>query len=79
MEVTRKSLETSQPWSFWIIYLVTHMIRSGLSIYLSIDLLLVALIISTGFSESHVARRLQQDHRGPGIEIPQQIWRFRAL
>ena len=48
-------------------------------ICLSIDLLLVALIISTGFSESRVARRLQQEHFGLRIEIPQQIWRFRAL
>ena len=49
MELTRNSSEVSPPWSFWTIYLVTHMIRSGLSI----DLLLVALIISTSVSEGH--------------------------
>ena len=56
MEIARASSEISQARSFWTIYLVTHMITSGLSI----DLLLVALIISVGCSEGHVTRRLQQ-------------------
>ena len=50
-----------------------------LSIYLSIDLLLVALIISTGFSEGHVARRLQQAQFRLRIQIPLQILRFCML
>ena len=52
--------ELSQPRSFWTIYLAIHMIRSGIYIYIYIDLLLVALIISVGCSEGHVTRRLQQ-------------------
>ena len=73
MELTRKSSGVSQPRSFWTIYRVTHMIRSGLSI----DLLLVALIISTGFSEGRAARRsMQQDQCRLCVTMRQQILRF---